>query len=218
MNQKPANQQLSNLLQTTDSSDRVEQLVDGFPELVFRLPTFKETFGNITFVILIISIGFPVVLVGVLAIVTGYKSMVFGLLVLLVLALIGLVSLLLLRRGRVVLKSDKLIEYNFLNHSRCFTYAQIFEVKQGAHADQTWIRYYSMDRNGQINTRSIRGRNLISVHRETELRRELSRRISAPEPMLSQSASSMLIVLLLGVFVIPVVILIFYLLGVAVKR
>ena len=211
-------QQLSNLLQTADSSDRVEQVVDGFPELVFKSPTFKESFGNTIFVMLIIAFGFPLVLVGVLAIFAGYQPVVFGLLAILVLALIGLVSLLLLRTGRVVLKSDKLIEYNFLNHPRCLTYAQIFEVKQGAHADQTWIRYYPLDRNGRINPQSVRGRNLISVHGEQGLRRELSRRISAPEPVLSQSASSMLMVLLLGILVIPVVLFIFYLLIEAAKN
>ena len=218
MNHKLTSQQLSNLPQTTDPSDRAEQLVDGFPELVFRSPTFKESFGNTTFVVLLIAFGFPLVLVGVLATLAGYQSIVFGLLALLVLALIALVSLLLFRRGRIVLKSDKLIEYNLLNYPRCLTYAQIFEVKQGAHADQTWIRFYPLDRNGRINYRSIRGRNLISVHGETELRRELSRRISAPEPVLSQSASSMLIVLLLGVLVIPVVLFIFYLLVEAAKN
>lgn len=218
MNHKMTDQQLSDLLQPADSSDQVEQLEDGFPELVFRSPAIQETFGNTTFVILIVAFGLPLVLLGVLATLAGHQSMVVGLFVVVVLALIGLVSILLLRRGRVVLKSDKLIEYNFLNHPRCLTYAQIFEVKQGAHADQTWIRYYSMDRNGRINTRSIRGRNLIAVHGETELRRELSRRISAPEPMLSQNAGSMLMVLLLGVLVIPVVVAVFYLFAVAIKR
>jgi len=218
MNHKFTNQQLSNLLQTADSPGRVEQFDDGFPELVFRSPVIKETFGNTTFVVLIIAFGFPLVLLGVLATLAGFQSIVLGLLVLLVLALIGLIALLLLRRGRIVLKSDKLIEYNFLNHPRCFTYAQIFEVKRGTHADQTWIRYYSMSRNGQINYRSIKGRNLISVHRDEEMRRELSRRISAPEPMLSQNASSIMIALLLGVLVIPVVVAVFYLLAVTVKR
>lgn len=218
MNRKMTDQQLSNLLQTVDSSDQVEQLEVGFPELVFRSPAIQETFGNTTFVILIIAFGLPLVLLGVLATLTGYQSMVVGLLVIVVLALIGLVLILLLRRGRIVLKSDKLIEYKFLNHPRCLTYAQIFEVKRGTHADQTWIRYYSMGRNGQISYRSIKGRNLISVHRDEEMRRELSRRISAPEPVLSKNASSIMIALFLGVLVIPVVIVVFYLLAVAVKR
>jgi hypothetical protein len=219
MNQKPTNRPLFNLLQTTDSIDGVEQVVDGLPELVFRSPTIKETIGNMTFVILIIVFGFPVVLIGVLAVLAGYKSMVLGLLVLPALALISLVSYFLLQTGRVVLKSDKLIEYNMLNYPRVFRYAQIFEVKRGSHADQIWIRYYSMSRNGQINYNSTRGRNLISVRRETELRRELSQRISAPAPIFSQSTSSMLItILLLGVLVIPVVVTVFYLLAVAVKR
>jgi hypothetical protein len=218
MNQKPANRPLSNLLQTADSPDRVEQLVDGFPELVFRSPAIKETFGNITFVILIISFGFPVVVMGVVATSAGYQSITAGLLVLLALSLISLVSYFLLQRGRVVLKSDKLVEYNFLNHPQVSTYAQIFEVKRGTHADQTWIRYYSMGRNGQINYRSIKGRNLISVHRDAEMRHELSRRISAPEPIFSQITNPILIVLLLGILVIPVVVMVFYLLAAAVKR
>ncbi len=218
MNQKPANRPLSNLLQTADSPDQVEQPVDGFPELVFSSPAIKETFGNMTFVILIIAFGFPIVMIGVVATLAEYQSIVVALLVLLALSLISLVASLLSQRGRVVLKSDKLIEYNFLNHPRVFTYAQIFEVKRGTHTDQTWIRYYSMSRNGQINYRSVKGRNLISVHRDVEMRRELSQRISAPEPILSKNASSTLIVLLLGVLIIPVVITVFYLVAVVVKR
>lgn len=218
MNQKPANRPLSNLLQTTDSPDQVEQLVDGFPELIFSSPAIEETFGNITFVILIIAFGFPVVVMGVVATLAGYQSMVVAVLVLLALSLISLVSSLLLQRGRIVLKSDKLIEYNFLNHSRVLAYAQVFEVKRGTHADQTWIRYYSMERNGEINYRSIKGRNLISVHRDAEMRHELSKRISAPKPILSQITNPVWIVLLLAVLVIPVVVTVFYLLVVAVKR
>ena len=56
------------------------------------------------------------------------------------------------------------------------------------------------------------------MHRDVEMRRELSQRISAPEPILSKNASSILIVLLLGVLIIPVVITVFYLVAVVVKR
>lgn len=218
MNRKFSNRPLSTLLQTADSPDRVEPLVDGFPELVFRSPAIKETFGNTTFVILIIAFGFPVVLAGVVATLAGYQSIVFGLLVFLALVLVGLISLLLLQRGRVVLTSDKLIEYDFLNHPRIFTYAQIYKVKRGTHADQTWICYYSMSRNGQINYRSIKGRNLISVHSDAEMRRALSQRICAPDPIHSQDASSKWFAVLLGFIVIPVVVTILYLFAVVIKR
>ena len=218
MNQKPANRPLSNLLQTADSPDQVEQPIDGFPELVFSSPAIKETFGNMTFVILIIVFGFPIVVIGVIATLAGYQSIVVALLVILALSLISLVASLLLQRGCVVLKSDKLIEYNFLNHSRVLTYAQVFEVKQGTHADQTWIRYYPMSKNGQINYRSTKGRNLISVYRDADMRRELSQRISATEPILPQSTSAVSVVLVLYILAIPVVVIVFYLLAVAIKR
>jgi hypothetical protein len=199
MNQKPANRPLSNLLQTTDSPNRVDKVVDGLPELVFRSPTIKEVVGNTTFVILIIAFGFPVVLIGVLATMAGYKSLVLGLLVLPSIAIISFVLYSLLKMGHVVLKSDKLVEYNLLNYPRSISYAQIFEVKQGRYADQVWIRYYSTSRNGQTNYKSIRATNLIPVHRAAELRRELQQRINAPAPILSQSTRSIFIILLFGV-------------------
>ncbi len=192
--------------------------MDGSSELVFRSPTFKETFGNTIFVILIIAFGFPFVLICSLAILAGYKSVALVLLVLPGLALFSIVLYLLLRTGRVVLKSDELIEYNLLNHPRVVKYTQVFEVKRGVHPDQVWIRYYSMNRNGQINYASVRGRNLISVQKESELRGELSQRISAPAPGLLQSMNSTLILLLLAFLGIPVVAMVFYLLAVAVSK
>jgi hypothetical protein len=223
MNQKPANRLPSKLLQaiigdTAFSPSRLEQTVNDLPELVFRSPTFKEIFGNTTLVILIIAFGFPLALVSGVAFLAGYNSLVLGALALPGLALISLVSFFLLQTGRVVLKSDKLIEYNLLNHPRVFTYAQIYEVKRGAHADQTWIRYYSLKRNGRINFKSIRGRNLISVRNDAELRHELSQRITAPPPILSQTASYTWIFLLLGGLVLPFIVVLFYLLEIAFSK
>ena len=116
------------------------------------------------------------------------------------------------------MKSDKLVEYNLLNFPRYITYAQIFEVKQGRYIDQVWIRYYSTSRNGQVNYKSIRGTNLIPVHRAAELRRELRQRINAPAPILSQTTSSIFITVLFGVLAIPLVVLLFYFLAEAVSK
>jgi len=214
MNQQHTDRPLPNLLQDIDSPDGVEQVNDGLPEIIFKSPSIKDTFGNLTFVILIVFFVFPIILIGILAVLAGYKTILLGLLVLPALALIVLLSILLLQTGRIVLKSDRLIEYNLLNYPRAFRYDQIFEVKQGSHADQIWLRYYPMSQNGQINYSSTRGRNLITVRGETELRRELNQRISAPAPASSRSTSSTLItILLLGVLVIPVLVAIFYLLA-----
>ena len=109
MNQNPSNRPIFNSLQTPDSSDMVEQVIDGSPELVFRSPTIKETIGNTTFVILIFAFGLPIILIGALSFFAGNKAMLSGLLVLPGFAVISLGLSFLLQKGRIVLKSDKLI-------------------------------------------------------------------------------------------------------------
>jgi len=223
MNQKPVNRLPSKLLEaipgdTAYSPDRLEGTMDDMPELVFRSPTFKETFGSATFVILIIAFGLPLALFCGVAFLAGYQSFVRVVLALPGLALIGLLSFYLLRTGRLVLKSDRLIEYDLLSHPRVITYAQIYEVNRGVHPDQTCIRYYPMDRDGRINYKSIRGRNLISVLNVAELRHELSQRITAPAPVLSENVSYIWILLLLGGLMLPVVVVIFYLLEMAFSK
>ena len=162
-----------------------------------------------------IAFGLPVVLSSGLAFLAGYQSLIWMVLALPGLALIGLLSFYLLRTGRIVLKSDRLIEYNLLNYPRVIMYAQIYEVKRGVHADQTWIRYYPMSRDGRINYRSARGMNLISVLNVQELRHELSQRISAPAPILSLNSRGPWMLLLLAGLVLPVIVLLFYLLEIA---
>ena len=51
------------------------------------------------------------------------------------LALISLGASFLLQKGRIVLKSDQLIEHKILNYPRALSYSHIFEVKQGPRAD-----------------------------------------------------------------------------------
>ena len=62
-----------------------------------------------------------------------------------------------------------------------------------------------MDSHGHIDYKSIRGTNLIPVLREKDLRHELNRRITAPPPTLSQTASSIWALLLLGVLLVAAI-------------
>ncbi len=162
-------------------------------------------FGKATFALLIIALMIPGGLLSVLAALAGHKYAPLALLVLWGLALGSIISLIWLRTGHVVLKADRLVEYTCLNFSRIFTYAQIFEVKRGTHADQTWVRYYPIGKNGQIDYERVRGTNLVSVYRESELRYELRQRITALPPAFPQRVSSIWILLLLGILLMSAI-------------
>lgn len=190
--------------QTADSADRRNPV-----ELTFRSPTLNETFGKFAFLIVIILLVIPIFLVTGMSILAGYDSSVLGATIFTGIVLVSLGGLLFSRKGRIVLQADKLIEYNCFNSARIFSYAQICEVKQGTHSDEVWIRYYPVDKNGQINYRAIRETNLLPVYRVEELCRALSQRIRAPQPALQQGARSLWLVLLVGILVIPPVLFLF---------
>jgi len=85
------------------------------------------------------------------------------------------------RQSKIVLKQDRLIEYQIFNYRRAFTYNQIYEIQLRGNANCR-IRYYARDENGQINHHYIRGAYLTTIRNANRMAQELQSRISAPPP------------------------------------
>jgi len=188
--------------ETIGAPNGVKQAAGSQSMLVFRSPTLIRTFGNVTFVIVLLVVACSIVLGFIKIMAAGIQTVILATLVIIGLGFGSIGLYILLRTGRIVLNANSLVEYNILGFSRTFLYAQIFEVKQGSHANEIQINYYPIGRNGQIDQKSVRGASLISVERDGDLFRELSRWISAHPPARSRSEKLIFSLYLLVLFLI----------------
>jgi hypothetical protein len=84
--------------------------------------------------------------------------------------------------GRIILKDDRLVEYDLFNYKRVYSYDQIYRVKRSSRGGVPVIGYYVCGQDGQIDYNHIQEVKLIKAHRNRQMMRELQNRIAAPCP------------------------------------
>jgi len=138
-----------------------------FPVLIFKSATFRQTFGRQGFMILMFCFLLMFLTMGLsLGLVLTYREEYIALAILAipVVIVIGWIFILSRGYGRIVLQPDRLVSYNYLNMPWECKYTQILEVKKGKYADQSWIRYYPIGKNREIDCTHVRWKYLVSVY------------------------------------------------------
>lgn len=176
---------------------------------VFKSPPLREQFGAGACVLIGVFLLVTLFLAG-LSLWINKPTAAVSVVLLVLMTFAGLMLELWLFRGEIALEEDGLVEYYPLNRTRKFLYAQIYEVKPGSKIDLTYIRYYALQADGQIDYQRFKGTHLMGVKDNQRLQFELARRMSAPppenlSPWMPGSRQVVVIVLLLGLILLALI-------------
>jgi len=168
--------------------ERRRLLSTGWPERSFRTLSPRESLGLrgqgmiVPLVLYFAALCYPLVLMPFAVSRIARIALVVIELVFLAIAVYLVIQTLLtgLGYGKVVLGTRGLVEYDYLNRRRSFSYMQIVDVYSGAWDGWIILRYHPTGRDGRVDTTLVRQTRLIPVRESEMLQQELRQRISEP--------------------------------------